>query len=382
MKINSKGISLIAVIIIMLLVASLSLVIASTMSTAASASIIDMQGQQALYIADAGLKNYIYLLYDKTYTPDDHPELTNDFGEGSYTVTSSYDEDASVYTLTSTATVDTLITRQITQSVAVTSAILERAVHADSSHVRFGNSTAGVVNGNISCFVSVQDADDLANYTDFVDGTYLILEGNQQDKVNPTIDTSMYLDLAEEDGEGHHGVDLTFSADTYDGVYYATNSVTIQDGAIINGSVVCEKGINFDDGPITVMIRPELSTRVVEGEDANYAALIAGVGGIISTDTGAPEARRGLTDSTINGLVMCSHSGSDIKFNYMDGATFNGTIIATSNIELQDADTANDRSFVISYDEDIFVPMISGFTYDIEGVITIIPQLDWDEVTP
>lgn len=384
MKMNLKGISLIAVIIVMLVAASLSIVIASTMSTTARASIIDMQGQQAFYIAEAGLENYIYLLYDRTYDHDNHPELTKDFGEGSYTVTSSYDEDTGVYTLTSTATIDTVITRQITQSVAVTSA---RAIHADSSHVRFDNSTGGIVNGNISCFVSVQNADDLVNYQDFVDGTYIILEGDDQDKVNPTMNLDMYFALAQDDhnppDDVHVGANLTFSAGTYDGVYYATNSVTIENGAEINGSVVCEGGINFDNGPITVTIKPELSTRVLNQEvPQNYVALIAGQGGINSTDTGSPSARRGLTNSVINGLVMCTHSGSNIRFNYMANTTFNGTIIATNNVELQDADTASDRGFEVNYNQDIFVPMVAGFGFDAGGEITIIPQRDWDEITP
>jgi len=385
MKINSKGISLIAVIIIMLIAASLSIVIASTMSTTARASIIDMQGQQAFYIAEAGLENYIYLLYDETYDPDNHPELTKDFGEGSYTVTSSYDADTNVYTLTSTATIDTLITRQITQSVALTSALLERAIHADSSHIKFNNSTGGIVNGNISCFVSVQNEDDLANYMDFIDGTYVILDGDDQDKVNPTLNLDTYLAFAQADddppGDVHVGFTLTFSAGTYDGVYYATNGIVIEDGAIINGSVVSEKGINFAGGPTTVTIRPELSTRA-QADGNNYAALIAGQGGIISTGLAAPAARRGLQDSIINGLVMCTDAGSDIKFNYMDNTTFNGTIIATSNVELQDADTASGRSFEVNYDQDIFVPMVAGFSYDLEGAVAIIPQLNWDEVIP
>jgi len=368
----------------MLIVATLSLVVSSMMSTGVSASTIDMQAQQAFYIAEAGTEHYIYLLYDGTYDEDDYPELTESFGAGSYTVTSSYDEDTSVYTITSTGTVDAA-TREIIQGVAVTSSALARAIHADSSHAKFESSTGGVVNGNISCFVSVQNEDDLSNYQDFVDGTYTITEGDDQDKINPTMNLGTYLTLAQEDddppGDVHVGANLTLGDGTHDGVYYATNGITIEDGAIINGSVVCEKGINFDNGPTTVMIRPKLSTRA-QGNGNNYAALIAGEGGIISTDVDAPAVRRGLQDSIINGLVMCTRSGSDIKFNYLDNTTFNGTIIATSNVELQYADTANGRSFEVNYDGDIFVPMVAGFGYDFTGDITIILQKDWDEIAP
>ena len=138
----------------MLIVATLALVIASMMSTGTWASATDMQAQQALYIAEAGIEHYTYLLYDQTYDADNHPELTKNFGEGSYTVTSTYDADTSVYTMTSTATVDST-TRQIVEGIAITSAALARAIHADGAHVKFDGSTGGTVNGNISCFTSV-----------------------------------------------------------------------------------------------------------------------------------------------------------------------------------------------------------------------------------
>jgi hypothetical protein len=57
---------------------------------------------------------------------------------------------------------------------------------------------------------------------------------------------------------------------------------TIQNGAVIHGSVICEKGIDFDNGPITVEIKPELSTRA-QADGNNYIALVAGQGGINSS---------------------------------------------------------------------------------------------------
>ena len=384
---NDRGISLIAVMIIMLIIATLALVIASMMSTGTASSVIDMQAQQALYIAEAGIENYIYLLYVETYDPDNHPDLTKTFGEGSYTVTSTYNAVTSVYTLTSTATVDST-NRVIVEGVAITSSALARAIHADSAHVKLKGSTGGTVNGNISCFTSVQNEDDLANYSDFTGGTYTITDGDEQDKILPTMDLSMYLAFAQADDDPPSDVHvatgtgvagrITLGAGTHDGVYYATNAIVIEDGAIINGSVVCEKGITFEDGPITVTIRPELSTRAL-GNGNNYAALIGGEGGILSIDTGGMSQRRGLKDSTINGLVLCLHSGSDIKFNYMENSTINGTIIASGNIKLQDSDTANGRSFVINYDEDIFSPMVAGFGFTASGEVVAIPQKDWNE---
>jgi len=389
--VNNQGFAFIVTIIILVLLAAIGTFSVKLLSTDIHIATDTERSTQAFYIAEAGLERYIYLLYDETYDADNHPELTENFAQGSYTITSSYDADTSVYALTSTGTVDVVV-RQIEKGVAISTAALARAIHADSAHAKFEDSTGGTVNGNISCFTSVMNEDDLANYSDFTDGTYTITEGQDQDKINPTMDLSTYLTLAQEDdnppsdvhvatGTGAAGR-LTLGAGTHDGVYYATNAITIQDGAVIHGSVVCEKGISFEDGPITVQIKPELSTRA-QGNGNNYAALIGGEGGIISSDTGGLSQRRGLKDSTINGLVLCLHSGSDIKFNYMENSTINGTIIASGNIELEDADTANGRSFVVNYDEDIFAPMVTGFGYDDPGgPLTVIPQDDWNEPGP
>jgi len=63
----------------------------------------------------------------------------------------------------------------------------------------------------------------------------------------------------------------------------------------------------------------------------------------------------------------------------MDNTTFNGTIIATNNLELEDADTANGLSFIVNYEADIFSPMPLGFTFS-GGDYTVIPQGDWNEI--
>ena len=385
-----RGAVLISTYIILVTITVITVIFLYMISIQTKTSGYDIQSSKALWIAEGGLQKYFLLLRNGTYDSTNIPNLSENLGDGSYAVSCSYDNsvDPPIYTITSTGTVD-VVSRKIQQTAAETSAALVRAIHADSAHVKFEGSTGGTVNGNISCFTSVMNEDDLANYSDFTGDTYTITEGDEQNKINPTMDLSMYLTLAQADDDppddvhvatgGGAAGNLTLGSGTHDGVYYASNGITIEDGAVINGSVVCEKGVLFEDGPVTVTIKPELSTRA-QGDGKNYAALLAGEGGITSTDTGSPSARRGLKDSAINGLILCTHSGSDIKFNYTDNAIFNGTIIATNNIELKDADTANGRSFTINYTEGIFSPMVEGFGFTADGDLTVILQNDWDEI--
>lgn len=374
-----KGVVLIFTFIIMITLTVITVAFLHMTSTQLRSSAYDVQSSKALWLAEAGIQKYMYYLKDGTYDNDNHPGITESLGDGNYSLAAPlYDPDTFTYPFVSTGTVGS-VQRQITQSVVATPGGVARAIHADGAHVKFEGSTGGTVNGNISCFVSVQSADDLANYQDFVDGTYTITDGQEQDKINPSISLSTYLTFANEDdnppGDVHVDTNLTFNAGTYDGVYYATKTATINDGAVINGSVICEKTLSFANGPITVAIRPEQSTRA-QANGQNYVALYAG-SSISSTGSGAPSGRRGLQNSTINGLVL---AGTDLAFNYLDNTTFTGTIVAGNNINFLDSSNANGLSFVINYNVNIFTPMIVGFSFS--GGAVISPQNDWNEIVP
>nr|MBU1328612.1 pilus assembly PilX N-terminal domain-containing protein [Candidatus Omnitrophota bacterium] len=58
----NKGISLIAVVIVMMIVATLALLVASTISTGSRSAAIDMQAQRAFYVAEAGIQRALFEL--------------------------------------------------------------------------------------------------------------------------------------------------------------------------------------------------------------------------------------------------------------------------------------------------------------------------------
>jgi len=336
----------------------------------------DVQSSKALWLAEAGIQKYMYYLKEGTYDADNHPSINENLGDGNYSLTApSYDAGTFTYSFTSTGTVGQ-VSRKIAQSAIGAGAGVQAVVHGDGSHVRFDSSDGLTVNGNVSCGVSVLNEEDLANYADFVAGTYTITEDVH---INPALDLPTYLALAQADdnppGDVHVATSLTFNAGTYDGVYYATQDVIINSGVTVNGSVVAGRHVTFANGPVTVTIKPEESTRA-QADGNNYVAVYAG-SNISSTDTGAPKNRRGLTNSTINGLVL---AGSDITLNYFDNATFNGAIIAGSNLDFYDTQTANGLSGVIAYDVGIFTPPVIGFSTS--GGSVIVPQADWNEVVP
>jgi len=322
----------------------------STRSTGAQ-----IDSSKAFYLAEAGLQRYVFFLkYEQDYR-DNYPNLNETLGEGSYSVQASFDQPTNTYTITSTATVGA-ISRQITASFVVSAAI-ERSIHADGTYLKLTNSS-GTINGNISCFTSVLP-DPLPAGLAITGDVY---QGGEQAKINGGFALSSYYALA--NAAGQVATNKTFANATYTGIWYITNKATIGDNARIEGSVICEKTIDFNGKANNVFIDPSLYD-----PNQNYPALYAG-GNITSTDTGNPAQRVGLQNSTINGLIF---SGSNITFDYMSNTTFTGTILGTNNINME-----NGRNFTVTYNPDVWDPMPSGFSFSGKATITV--HNDWNEI--
>lgn len=94
---NRRGISLIAVMIVMLIVATLALLIASMMSTGNISSVTDMQAQQAFYLAQAGMEWYMEQLEnDSDWSSPPTVKTDQAFGAGTFTVTYSNEAEDSI----------------------------------------------------------------------------------------------------------------------------------------------------------------------------------------------------------------------------------------------------------------------------------------------
>jgi len=323
----------------------------STRSTGAQ-----IDSSKAFYLAEAGLQRYVFFLkYEQDYR-DNHPNLNENLGDGSYSVQASFEQPTDTYTISSTGTVGA-ISRQITQSFVVTPAVIERSIHADGTYLKLTNSS-GMIDGNVSCFTSVLPEPLPAGLTITGD----VYQGDEQAKINGDLTLSTYYALAY--AAGQVATNKTFANATYTGIWYITNKATIGDNARIEGSVICEKRIDFNGKANNVFIDPALYD-----PNQNYPALYAG-GSITSTDTGNPAQRVGLQNSAINGLIF---SGGNITFDYMSNTTFNGTILATNSISME-----NGRNFTVTYNPDIWDPMPLDFSFSGEATITV--QNDWNEI--
>ena len=322
-------------------------------STQLRSSAYDLASSKAFWLAEAGIQDVIQKLSNDSDYRNNPVSVGSDFGDGSYSV--AVNKADTTYTLSSTGTMD-VINRKITMSVVATSAIIEQAMHADGAHLKF-DASVGTINGNVSCFTSVMNEGGMT-----ITGT--ITEGQDQDKINPVLDINQYYTIA--DAAGQVDDRKTFANATYTGVWYITQQATIGDNATINGTIICEGGIDFEGKADNVTITP----------GNNYPALYSG-GTINSTDIGAPSKRIGLQNSTINGLVMAD---GNIIFNYMNNNTantvaFNGTLLAVSSVEIK-----NSSNFTLTYDAVIGDPMPLGFSFTSTAGVT--EQGDWNEVVP
>lgn len=351
---KKRGAVLLLTFIIMVTLIAITGAFLYMTSTQLRGSAYDVQSSKAFWIAEAGIQEVIYKLKTDSGYRNSPTDVSGNLGEASETYSVSVSKSDSTYTLTSTGAVGD-INRKITQSVVVSSAALKSAIHADGATLNFDGSN-GTVNGNVSCHVQVLNYDDMT-----ITGTITA----PMDKLNPNLDFDYYKSLAQEQSQ-YYTSNLTFENGTYTGVYYTTKKVTIGDNAIINGSILAEGNIDFENSADNVQINPT----------NDYPAL-ATQGNINSSDTGPPAQRVGLHNSTINGLV---YADNNITFDYMknepgENTVFNGTILADNNLQMQ-----NGTDFTINYDENIFSPM-PGFTFT-GGELAIFPQGDWNEVVP
>lgn len=367
-----KGAVLLFTLMVMIALTSvvgayLGFVQSSTRSTGAQ-----IEDSQAIYLADAGVNQAIWYLnntapdgsgdyswrttaYPAAPGPDPNDPQQESFGNGTFTIwVQDLRSNIQIY---ARGTVGEL-SRIIIQTIVTTSRILDRSVHADLAHLKLSNSS-GTINGNVSCFTSVLPDPLPAGLTITGD----VVQGADQVKVNPDLILDSYYTIAA--AADQVVANKTFANAMYTGIWYITSQATIGDNARIEGSVICEKSIVFDGKADNVFIDPTLFDPT-----QNYPALYAGTD-ITSTDTGAPEQRIGLQNSTINGLIFAENN---ITFDYLSNSTFNGTIVSGNNIQMEYGSNIS-----INFNEDIFTPMPPGFSFS-GGEETLIPQKDWDEI--
>jgi len=318
----------------------------------------DINNAKALWLAEAGLQRYMYLLTnDATYRAT-YPDLSASLGDGSYAVTATYAvvDEVDTYSLVSTGTVGDF-SRKVTQDAVVTSGALDRTIHADGAHVDFDDST-GIVSGSVSCFVAVDNEGGMTITGDVTEA--------YRPKIKPVVNFAYYETLADAAGQKITSNNYTFEDATYTGVWYSTQSFIIGDNARIEGSIIAEGSINFANEADNVYIVPDPAT--------NYPALVSS-GSISTSASGPPAGRIGLQNSTIAGLIWADNN---ITLDYLkNGVAITGTILAGNNIDI-----TNSSDITVTYDVDIYRPFPPGVSFTGGSDVTSIAQVSWHEVVP
>ncbi len=353
---NNKGLSLVAVVIVMLIAASLALLAASFMSSGNISAITDMQGEQAFYIANAGMESYLELLQNDSNWSTPPTVFTNQaFGAGTFTITYA-NQAVSAIDVTSTGKVTgwdgNSVQRVITQHVAKTGGsgylggvpqAFTYGIHCFTNNVNFKKSS-GTVNGNAASKGQVLNYGSMT-----MNGT--VTENSSVPDPGP-VTMASYQAIADVVQPGNY----TFTAGTYGSsgnpqIYYINGTATINSNVTIYGTVIAAYDINISN-----------KTNIHITSAAGYPAFIAGHDISVTTL---------LSASTIDGLI---YADNNLTLDHLSNVTMNTCILAGNSMSIQTG-----SGFTISYSSSIYTnppPYFNGYS---SGSATITTSL-WREL--
>jgi len=329
---REKGAALLIAVILMIVIAALGAAYFTFVGSGWRSAVYETQRNQAFWIAEAGLQRGI--LYMKTDLLEDtdwydyggtviYPAVP--FGDGSYTVTlfcpTTSPSDIDVQSAGTVAGYTRTLQQTVSQAGDV-SASFEYVIRANKDPVDFDHST-GMVNGDVSAKGSVKNYSGMTINGDITDKSKVAF---------PTVNIRAYKSMANHVVNG----DYAFSGKS-DGIWYVNHNVTINSGAVINGSVICNGDVKFARKAQNVTLNPS----------SGMPAIVA-KGNIYS---------RGLNNSTINGLLYVYGKDKKITFDYASKVQFNGTMLSSTAILIR-----HGSDLTITYDGAIRINPPPNFT--------------------
>jgi len=262
---NNKGLSLAAVVIVMLIVSTLALLTASFMSSGNISAITDMQAEQAFFIANAGMECYLELLEADSDWSTPPAVFTNQaFGAGMFTVTYN-NQAADSIDVTSTGKVagwdgnsaQRVIMQHITKAAGAGTTFADFALFYGggdgtiTTDINKNETITGdiFIKGNldigknctITGYVSATGAIDIGSGTNISEGAD---EYVTQTVAQPTITTTDYDNLIATASNEPSG-DRPFEAETISGITYVNGDVTINDYIDGSGTIVATGAVDI-----------------------------------------------------------------------------------------------------------------------------------------
>lgn len=227
---NQQGMGVITAAFLIAIFATLGMASVAILSGSTEMMVDEYRSQQAVDVANAGIA-YISEQLSGDSDWSDNAGVTKSFNPGSFTITYEAKSTNSA-TVRSAGTVEG-ITRTLEQSLSRGSGTTMFAcVLYSQQTISNSGSSSGTVTGTVRAGSSIATGSGVT-----FNGS---LEPNRTTADIPDPDWTYWLDHATTVYTENH----TFSAGTYDGIYYVTGNVNIQKDVVVNGTIVARGDIN------------------------------------------------------------------------------------------------------------------------------------------
>lgn len=333
---NKKAIGIIAAIIVMLLVSVMGTIVLSLFTGQSSSSLNYMHSQQAFFIAESGLQYYLEQLRNDSSWDTLPPQPSDEaLGEGTFTITAvAIDTNSVDVTSRSQLTgQDGQIVTRVVQ-VSVSRAVYQALDYVvfSSGNVQFRGSS-GTITGDIGSNKNILKTNGFT-----INGQ--LFPNLTIPKISP--DITIYQPLADYiEVSGF----IFANGQAYNGVYYISGDTTIESNVTINGSIIAEGNVVFDE-----------SNNLIISSLSGYPAIFSG-NNISGQDSGAQ----------IDGLI---YANRDISLSTLNSAIIiNGIMIAEKSFSF-----IGSSDVTLTYDSEILNNIPPGF-----GSASM-QATDWDEV--
>ncbi|HAZ09751.1 MAG TPA: hypothetical protein DCY56_01405 [Candidatus Omnitrophica bacterium] len=399
---RTKGISLVAVVIVMLIVSTLALLMASFMSSGNISAITDMQAEQALYIASAGMECYLELLEADSDWSTPPTVFTNQiFGAGTFTITYA-NQTADSIDITSTGkvigwdgnSVQRVIVQHVTKEAGAGTAFSDFAIFYGGgdgtieSEIKKEQTITGdiFVKGNLDIGKNCTITGNVSATGSITVGSGTNISGSTtpnatQPANQPTL-TTTYYDSLITTASGQPAGNRTFEAEAISGTVYINGNVTIKD--YINGS-----GTIVATGSVDIKSNVDIGSNITIISDGSLLMRINGTVGksVFFYSSSDIELKAGIVlgsgAGSGEGVVLLSPG--DIKlgdnttltgFIFGDDVEIGENLTLTGNLGGNRLDTLDEGAVIIKNNAKVNYGSINGFNSN--AAITITTSL-WQE---
>lgn len=243
------GFAVLTVIFIIVTFAFLGMAAVAILGRTSEAVMEEYRSQQAFHVAEAGVASIA-----KTLSTDsdwsDSASAGQNFGPGSFSVVFAV-KTADTATVRSTGTVDG-ISRMVQQAFTRGggSSAFKHVLYTESS-VSAGGSSTGIITGDVEAGTTITTSGGVT-----YDGD---LDANSTTVDVPTPVWTYWSAAATTTIVGNHN----FGAGTYNGIYYVTGDVSINQNVTLNGTLVSRGKVTINGNPVITITATDPNPAII-----------------------------------------------------------------------------------------------------------------------